>query len=205
MKYLRYIGVLFFASFSYYFLDKKIALYVYYELPKYLPPIATRLSFFALPGVYLALSVLSFIAFFLINASKKSTLFFFRMSLIVGFTMFVAGMLKLLSSRARPFIFIDEGIFGWDFRIYTDAFRSFPSSHTAIAFGLASLISYYHFRLKSLAFTIATFFACMRILSLKHFLSDAIIGALIGISIPEGVFWVESRLKEPIRKFLRIN
>ena len=81
----------------------------------------------------------------------------------------VVNALKLISRRSRP-----DG---------SDT-RSFPSGHTSGAFTLSTVLSRRHgWRVGLPAYTLATFTALARMEDSKHYASDVIAGAFIGIVV----------------------
>ncbi len=92
-------------------------------------------------------------------------------------TMFVCGVLKIAVGRARPNFWLETGV--PDFSFFNGLhghFRAFPSSHAATAFALA-----YFFGNNLKTYLIATVLVSTRILLGEHYLSDVLVGAVIGI------------------------
>ena len=90
--------------------------------------------------------------------------------------------LKYLAGRSRPCDLDDLGV--------TPAFygpgydgNSFPSGHAAFAFMLAAVAAAYFPRWRRPAYVLAVLIASGRLLLDKHFLSDVIVGALVGYLI----------------------
>lgn len=101
-------------------------------------------------------------------------------ALIIGFlTSGIASqILKHLCGRARPKLTSDTIFMGPSLR---DAYHSFPSGHTAVAFCLASILTSYYPRFSILLYILAAIAGLERIEELKHFPSDVLAGALLGI------------------------
>ena len=92
----------------------------------------------------------------------------------------ITQLLKMLTGRARPETGADKSDFG--FFSVNDSRNSFPSGHTTIAFALSSTLSR---RVGSVPFSIllyglATLTAAHRITHDRHWLSDTVLGAVIG-------------------------
>lgn len=112
---------------------------------------------------------------------------------------FVSGLLALacksLIVRKRPLHFTPEYLAGHVTETFgswlpwmTDGaasndLRSFPSAHTATAFGLAVGLSWLYPQARWFFFLIASLAACQRIVVEAHFMSDVIIGCAIGIAL----------------------
>lgn len=62
-------------------------------------------------------------------------------------------------------------------------FNSCPSGHAAFGFMLATVAAAYFPRWRWLAYALATFIACGRLMLDKHYLSDVILGAALGYLI----------------------
>ena len=101
----------------------------------------------------------------------------------------VTGVIKTLSGRARPYVNIENSTSfelgrGWR----DDAYRSFPSGHTTLAFTLASIVSSETVRwwprsrwlIGPAMYTGATLTGVSRIYNNEHWASDAVAGAAIG-------------------------
>lgn len=92
----------------------------------------------------------------------------------------ITQLLKMLTGRARPETGADKSEFG--FFSLEDSRNSFPSGHTTVAFALSSTLSR---RVGSVPFSIllyglATLTAAHRITHDRHWLSDTVLGAVIG-------------------------
>ena len=100
-----------------------------------------------------------------------------------------AGIVKLFVCRIRPREFdfeldIYKSLLGvFPFHSLSSNYQSFPSGHTATAFGLLTGLSWLYPKGKSLFLTFAVLVACQRIVSESHYLSDTICGAMLGIII----------------------
>ena len=106
----------------------------------------------------------------------------------IGLTMFICGVLKIVLGRARPSFWLETGIS--DFSFFNGIhghFRSFPSSHAATAFALA-----YFFGNNLRSYLLATILVSTRIMLNEHYLSDVIVGAVIGI-------WTAKKTEQVIR------
>jgi undecaprenyl-diphosphatase len=85
-------------------------------------------------------------------------------------------LLKNSIKRRRPNDVITEFV---AFLIPSDKF-SFPSGHTAGAFVMATLVSFYYPTFALLAYTLASVIGFSRVLLGVHFPSDILAGALLG-------------------------
>jgi len=104
--------------------------------------------------------------------------------LAATFAWLVAEMLKTLIPSTRPFAL--NGYSPLTFTVPTD--NSFPSSHEALSFAMASSI-WLHDKKLGTAFVIgAILVGAGRVLANVHFVSDIVAGAGIGIIIALAVF-----------------
>ncbi|HEX3868403.1 MAG TPA: phosphatase PAP2 family protein [Gemmatimonadaceae bacterium] len=101
-----------------------------------------------------------------------------------GLAGLVAEVLKLVLRRERP----DAAGGHYLFRAFAD--RPFssagigsPSSHAAVAFGAAMILSYMFPRARSVWLSLAFGCAVTRVLARAHFLSDVVGGAIIGVVV----------------------
>lgn len=98
----------------------------------------------------------------------------------------VANIVKMFVSRTRPWAYdFNAGLFGtfngfstWGFD--DNAYRSFPSGHTATIVGLAFGLTWLYPRGRWLFTTMAVLVACQRIEGKAHYLSDTLFAAALG-------------------------
>lgn len=93
--------------------------------------------------------------------------------------------LKFLVGRDRPYETNGDTKFhGPSFSSHT----SFPSGHTAAAFAVAKTLSHTHAKYKWLWYGLAGGVGWARVNSARHFLSDVVVGAQIGLWAAEHSF-----------------
>ena len=83
-------------------------------------------------------------------------------------------------------------------------YKSMPSNHTAIAFASATFL-FEEYREESIwygvaGYTVATATGVLRILNNKHWMSDVLVGAGLGILATECVYWVYPLIKDCVSK-----
>jgi membrane-associated phospholipid phosphatase len=102
--------------------------------------------------------------------------------LILGFLSsgIIVQILKHIAGRARPRLTFENVFAGPSLR---DAYHSFPSGHTSVAFCLAYILSHYFPRYRWAFYLMALVMGLQRVAGLAHFSSDVIAGALIGIVV----------------------
>jgi membrane-associated phospholipid phosphatase len=123
-----------------------------------------------------------------------------------------ANGLKLLIARTRPNGFNYLGDVWTTFGAWFPGSsagsvgQSFPSAHTATAFGLAAGLAWLYPRGRWLFFTFAVLVGCQRIQSGMHYLSDVLAGAALGSLIALAFYkcgllpgWMD-RLEDYLRK-----
>jgi membrane-associated phospholipid phosphatase len=101
-----------------------------------------------------------------------------------------ADAVKMLVSRIRPKAADLNGSVlatfqGWLPILHESSrqhqFQSFPSAHTATAFGLATVLAWRHPRGALIFFLLAALAGLQRVQARDHFVSDVFVGAAIGI------------------------
>ncbi len=98
----------------------------------------------------------------------------------VAFSGIVANIIKLSLGRARPPLWLNEGIYGFDpLTIAGYMWRSIPSGHTTTVFTLAFALTILYPRLRALWFLAAAFLAASRIIIDMHYLSDVLAGVAV--------------------------
>lgn len=109
--------------------------------------------------------------------SRKRTTVILVISLLV--TIAFVELLKYLINRPRP----GEALSGIFIMGQIGPGFSFPSAHAATAFVLASIFSLAYKKLTIALFILATLVGISRVYLGLHYLSDVIIGAVIGIAV----------------------
>jgi len=106
----------------------------------------------------------------------------------------LVDVVKVILARPRPDLFLDHGLYAFDFfRVRAD-FLSFPSGHTATAFSLAACLAVFWPRGRFLFLAGATCIGSSRILLEQHYPSDVFVGAWFGTFT---VFWLLQGKKHP--------
>jgi len=100
------------------------------------------------------------------------------LTLVLGFSVQtgVTEVLKHLTGRPRPAEFDNRTIFFGPAYDY----HSFPSGHASFAFLIATIVAAYYPRWRWVAYAAATVVALGRVMLDRHFLSDVMVGGLIG-------------------------
>jgi membrane-associated phospholipid phosphatase len=115
----------------------------------------------------------------LITHNRRVTAAGGRMVGTIALTAVGVGGLKLAIGRRRP----DQSASALDFDPFTTTDAAMPSGHAALGFGLASSLSdELHNPWATVGlYTIATGTALSRVYDNRHWLSDTVLGALVGI------------------------
>ena len=89
-------------------------------------------------------------------------------------------LIKMIGGRFRPEMYFKEEAFGFDFFHISHTMTSFPSGHSATALGGAAALAllFSKYRVPFYLFGIAIMIS--RVIVVRHFPSDIMIGALIG-------------------------
>lgn len=112
-----------------------------------------------------------------------------------------AGSCKLFVSRIRPYVLDLESpptvweTFSGSFPFFTvtSKFQSFPSAHTATAIAAATILSHWYPRGARLFWTVGILVGLQRAETGAHYLSDCLVGGLIGYTgtlllLPKGLW-----------------
>jgi len=106
----------------------------------------------------------------------------FKMGEAVVYSSLIAGGIKVIVGRPRPFTGADANDFsGWSWQ---DDHQSFPSAHATAAFAAARVLSPQLTTLQRLgAYGAASLVAYSRVYESQHWLSDVIFGAGLGYGV----------------------
>jgi undecaprenyl-diphosphatase len=96
----------------------------------------------------------------------------------------VAVLLKNILGRARPKLFDTVGHFDFQFFAFESDYVSIPSGHATSIFAFAAVIGIFWPRGRLLLYTLAAWIALSRVLIGVHYFTDAVLGAILGISFP---------------------
>ena len=93
----------------------------------------------------------------------------------------MADIIKPIAGRARPALWLNNSIYGFDpFNGQGFLWNGMPSGHATTAFALACSLSLLYPRLRVLWFAYALVLAASRVMVDAHYLSDVCAGALLG-------------------------
>ncbi|SRR6266498_4744411 len=96
---------------------------------------------------------------------------------------FVAAKLKIIFGRPPPEELLNEGADGFHFFNGGTGFDSFPSSHAAIAAGIAGALSAIWPAHRRMFLGLAVMVAASRFIIGAHYLSDVLLGCAVGLAI----------------------
>jgi membrane-associated phospholipid phosphatase len=96
---------------------------------------------------------------------------------------FAAAKLKIIFGRPPPEALLNEGASGFHFFNGGIGFDSFPSSHAAIAAGIAGALSAIWPAHRRIFLGLAVTIAATRFVIGAHYLSDVLLGCAVGLGI----------------------
>ena len=105
---------------------------------------------------------------------------------LAGASLFVFLSVLMTVGRARPKLFLNDGIFGFEpFILLEPQYNSFPSGHAQVSLCVALAFGCLFPKLRLWLFALALIIAVSRIALLVHFISDVM--ASVALSLP--IFW----------------
>ncbi|MBF5058846.1 phosphatase PAP2 family protein [Candidatus Neptunochlamydia vexilliferae] len=125
---------------------------------------------------------------------KKWSLPLFKITMAQGMVAGCVRIIKILVGRARPDIFIKKGIYGFYGFNWSSHYHSFPSGHSATAFALATSLSLLFPRFSLRFFTLALLFSLSRFLLFKHYLSDILGAAALGVVVASATHLIINKI-----------
>lgn len=102
-----------------------------------------------------------------------------------------ANLISFSTGRPRPSENLPDGFYGFQTKL---KFRSFPSGHTATGFGTATVLAVAVPELALPAYGVATAIAWSRLYLRRHYVTDLILGAFLGLVWGGAVGWTYRRL-----------
>jgi len=164
---------------SYLFADMQTALWFHSLESTLLYKVFEKITLFGDSLGYLVGGALLFVVFRKKNLSwATSGLFLFSTVAVSGLS---ADLVKYLAGRARPRLYFNEQLYGFDFFHWQYAWTSFPSGHSATAFSVAILLAILYPRWRFAALFGGILVAFSRIVLAHHYISDVIAGSFLGI------------------------
>lgn len=87
---------------------------------------------------------------------------------------------KLIASRTRPSDLLEAGLydFYWSFE---KAHNGFPSGHSSLIASIMLVLAYHYPRWRYVCYAVAAAVALSRIVQIKHYTSDSLMGLYIGV------------------------
>ena len=108
-------------------------------------------------------------------------------SLSAIWTGLMIRFLKALLGRPRPAKYLEDGLYNWLPMQFQHLYVSMPSGHTATVFAIAFILSVFLPRYRLLIIAGASMVGAGRIMTLHHWPSDVLIGAVLGWFFARGV------------------
>jgi undecaprenyl-diphosphatase len=102
----------------------------------------------------------------------------------------IANLTKNILGRARPKLFETSGPIDFNLFAFDADYASLPSGHATNIFAFATVIGILWPRGRVLLYTFAAWIAASRVLIGQHFVTDVVVGAILGTVFP---FYVRER------------
>ena len=190
---MRKMGIIILLSIvSFFFLDKWIATQIGH--PSFLASLPFKIiSFFCIPILFLLFSYTLLIISFYKPKLMLVQRGIFNACFSITLIMLVNGILKIFCGRARPLTYLDTHDFGFSFFSTSWNYFSFPSSHTSCAIAITYLGLRYLPKYRNILYIFAFLGAFSRIALNVHFLSDVLIGGVLGYGLTKASFALNLR------------
>lgn len=167
-------AVLLFCIFSYFYLDREIAVYFHAHSFPMLDSLSQILTIFGLSFVDFSALIFLFFFFRYLKKDVQGENAIKFLLLCLGIATFIAVVFKVLLSRARPELWFLDNLYGfYGFKLQGD-FWSFPSGHTTIAISLSLGLGFLYPRFCIAFFLFGLAVAFSRVILTFHYLSDVV-------------------------------
>jgi len=165
---------------AYLFFDRAVAIEIQTRVS---PKIQSVFDFLSYPIEPVLIPMYLLLILKLFETSSRKVHFFIQAGAAMLTNIVLVSLLKYVLSRPRPSVFFTQGLYGIGPFHLGSGYISMPSGHAAAA-GLTAGIIWLLAKGKSrFLILLPILFASFRVLSLKHYLSDVILGFGIGYSI----------------------
>jgi undecaprenyl-diphosphatase len=102
----------------------------------------------------------------------------------VGGAGLIANLTKNIIGRARPKLFDQVGVLDFKLFAFDPDHASLPSGHATNIFAFATVIGMLWPRGRVLLYTVAAWIAASRVLIGQHYVTDVVLGAMLGTAFP---------------------
>jgi undecaprenyl-diphosphatase len=102
----------------------------------------------------------------------------------IGGAGLIANLTKNILGRARPKLFETAGPLDFNFFAFDPDYASLPSGHATNIFAFATVIGMLWPRGRVLLYTLAAWIAASRVLIGQHYVTDIVLGAILGMVFP---------------------
>jgi membrane-associated phospholipid phosphatase len=164
---------------SFVFMDIPLAVWLLTNRGDLVKSIFETITFFGRSELYLIPTAAYFIIF------RKSRQKSAQKSLFIFLTVAVSGILvdiiKVIAGRFRPVLYFNRGLFGFDFFHIDSDYLSFPSGHAATSMSIMVALGKLFPEFRYFFYATGIVIASSRAIITAHYLSDVLVGALIGI------------------------
>ena len=163
----------------YFFLDKTVTLYLHDNAP-FLKKIGSMTSDLFSPFTIICAGPILFFINKLLWKKEKMQEISQLLIFAAPLSFVAAKIIKNLTERYRPKKLLAEGMYGFYSTGQAAADYSFPSGHACAIGALAGTLSCFYPKYTWYFISGALFLSLSRVIKLDHFLSDVLIGILIG-------------------------
>jgi len=173
------IAVLAAASLCFVFMDLPLAIWLRANRGDLVKSIFEIITFFGRSEIYLIPTAIFFIFFRKSRQiSAQKSLFMFSAVAVSGI---LADIIKVIAGRCRPVLYFNRGWFGFDFFRIDSDYLSFPSGHAATSMSIMVALGILFPKFRMVYYLIGVIIASSRAVITAHYLSDVMIGGLIGV------------------------
>ncbi len=109
---------------------------------------------------------------------SQKAMFMFSSVAVSGIMVLI---IKVILGRFRPEMFFKNGDYGFDFFEINQRMLSFPSGHSATAMSVAFVLGLLYRPYRYLFFFLGLLVVVSRVIVVRHYPSDVLVGALIGV------------------------
>jgi hypothetical protein len=189
---LKYIVLIFLiAVLSYFFLDRPVA--VFFSIyGKILAPFCQFVQVFFKGIYFIPMLGLLCIGSFYIDQLKKYNSLLCALIYFLLLGQICLSIFKVLAGRARPYLFLEQGIYGFFPIQVTNSYISFPSGHTINVMIATALMMLCSSKKQYWILAIGLCLSFTRVIYTQHYLSDWFVTAYLSfILIPFGIMFLE--------------